>query len=219
MARIPNIIPDEVTRAKYLRHWRSGDLWQTPEKFPRLTAEALFGRPGNLHLEIGSGSGEYLVGEAEANPDELFLGIEASRRAAFYAVESARQKSLENILFIRANFKMLYPLLASNAFSRVALLFADPNYGTKYEKDRIFDADFLDAMASSLTTDGEIRVVTDEEPFFLDMLALAENDPRFVKTHAERYLEDFEPQVKTRFQIAWERKGKPIYRFELKKAG
>jgi tRNA G46 methylase TrmB len=114
---------------------------------------------------------------------------------------------------------MLYPLLAPAAFYQVALLFADPNYGTKYEKDRIFDADFLDAMASSLTTDGEIRVVTDEEPFFLDMLALAENDPRFVKTHAERYLEDFEPQVKTRFQIAWERKGKPIYRFELKKAG
>jgi tRNA (guanine-N7-)-methyltransferase len=215
IARIPNIEPDDATRAKYLRHWRARDLWQHPESFPQLTGQGLFSQEKPLALDIGCGSGEFLVAEAAARPDELFVGVEASRRAAYYAVDQAQQRALDNILFVRADFKMLYPLMRPESLSGVYLLFPDPNYGAKYQKLRIFDGAFLDAMHAALRPDGIIQVVTDEEAFFMELLAMAEADPRFEKMHTERYLTDFKPRRKTRFQQAWERKEKPVYRLEI----
>jgi len=177
----------------------------------------LFGVDKPLVLEIGCGSGEFLVGEAAARPDELFLGVEASRRAAYYAIDLARQERLVNILFLRADFKMLLPLLRPNSLTAVHLLFPDPNYGTKFEKKRIIDLDFLDAMSTALLPEGILQVVTDEQDFFMDVLGVTESDARFDRAHEERYLSTFEPRVKTRFQRAWERKDKPVFRLELKR--
>ncbi len=58
-------------------------------------------------------------------------------------------------------------------------------------------------------------MVTDQHPFLIDMLEIAEGDERFAKTHPERYLTDFSPPAKTRFQIAWEKFDRPVFRFEL----
>jgi hypothetical protein len=54
-------------------------------------------------------------------------------------------------------------------------------------------------------------------PFLLDMLDIVESDLRFRKTHKERYLTDFSPPEKTRFQRAWEKIDRPIFRFEITK--
>jgi tRNA G46 methylase TrmB len=61
--------------------------------------------------------------------------------------------------------------------------------------------------------------MTDHQAFFLEMLTTIEQDGRFEKTHAERYLIGFEPEVKSRFQRMWERHGLPILRCEVRKRG
>ena len=40
----------------------------------------IFGRPGPVHIEIGSGKGTFLLNQAKARPGENFLGIEWARR-------------------------------------------------------------------------------------------------------------------------------------------
>jgi hypothetical protein len=59
--------------------------------------------------------------------------------------------------------------------------------------------------------------MTDHKAFFLELLALLEADCRFERTHAERYLVGFEPEVKSRFQRIWEGHGLLILRCELRK--
>lgn len=219
MGRLKLSPPSEATRQKYLREWSAKALYERNRDFPQLSAATLFGAEAPLEVEIGPGTGEYLCALAAAHPRRVFLGIEASRKAIYLAVQLAEDKGLENILFVRANIKLLYGLIPAGAWQRVYLHFPDPVHKPKDEKYRVFDANFLDVMARCLRAGGEISVVSDKADFFNEMLELAEGDSRFEKTHAERYLEGFDPPVKSRFQQAWERKGLVPRRFVVRKIG
>lgn len=210
-------IPSPETEKKYLFRWRSGDLYQHQESFPRLSRPGLFNSTGALNLEIGCGTGEYLIDLAVTNAEEAYLGVDASSRAIFFAVDLAANQSVDNIKFIQADARFLYPLLEPNSLGQVFFHFPDPNYGGKNRKLRIFDQTFLDQMYTALTPEGTLSVVTDEEVRFYEMLNLAEADLRFHKIHNERYLDQFDPQVESRFHRAWKRFEKPIFRFIVKK--
>lgn len=207
----------EETRNAYLYEWKAKDLVENPRDFPKLTSPAIFGNQAPLEVEIGPGTGEYLCDLAARHPETNFLGVEASRRALSHAVGRAGEAGLENIRFIHVNFKLLYPLMVPESWSKVYLHFPDPVHKRKDEKQRIFDAAFLDKMAQVLIPGGETSVVSDEHSFFMQMLERAEGDARFEKTHPERYLEGFEPPKKSRFQRSWERKGVVPLRFVLRK--
>lgn len=216
ISRVKYILPTEQIAEKYLREWDHRELYEHPENFPSLTTENLFGKPGPLSLDIGTGTGEFLNAAARQHPGRHYLGVDISRRAVYYAVNQAARQKLENILYIKADFNLLYPLFAPNSLEMVYLNFPDPNYGgAKRRKNRIFSPRFLDLMAGSLTPDGRLQVVTDQFPFFRDMLEIAEADKRFRKNHRERYLTDFSPPAKTRFQMAWEKFDRPVFRFGL----
>lgn len=218
IARLPYLMPAPPAAEKYLRQWIGKELYHHPEEFAKLTSEALFGRQAPLTFEIGCGSGEFLVELAKQNPDHCHIGVEVSGRSAYYAVDLARQAALDNLLILRADNTLLYPLMQPDSLHAVYLLFPDPNYGTKHLKKRVVNQQFLDAISHALHPDGLLTIVTDEEPFFMDMLQVIEGEARLEKVHTERFLTTFDPPAKTRFQKAWELKGKPVFRLELRRA-
>lgn len=216
IARIKLIHPSRQTAEKYLLEWESKDLHYAPEDFPRLTGQNLFGGERLFSLDIGCGTGEYVNALASAHPERLFVGVEVSRRAIYYAINTAAERRLDNIRFIKADFRLLTPLFAPNTLDQVYLTFPDPNYGgSKNLGKRLFNRQFLDLMSTALSPQGSILVVTDQEPFLYDMLELAESDARFKKPHEARYLMGFSPPEKTRFQMAWEKFNHPVFRFIL----
>lgn len=217
IGRVKLIIPTPEVQEKYFLHWNSKDLYYNPEIYPEISGAGLFHSSQAIHLEIGCGTGEYLVGLAKSNPNELYVGIETSTRSIYYAIDLAQKNDLNNIRFIQADFKNTYKLIPDKTFKNIILHFPDPNYGKKHLKHRIFDQEFLDKMDSALISEGLLSIVTDQEEFFFDMLKIAESDPRFTKTHEERFLNDFNSEIKSRFQRAWERFASPIFRFELAK--
>ena len=158
-------------------------------------------------MEVGPGAGEFLCFMAEQEPRKKFLGIEVSWRAAVHCAWLAGERALNNVKIIFANFKVLYPLVPEEGWQAVYLHFPDPVYKRKNEKLRVLDQAFLDAAAKGLTGGGRLSVVSDREDFFFEMLELAEGDGRFEKAHGERFLNGYEPEVKSRFQRSWERKG------------
>jgi tRNA (guanine-N7-)-methyltransferase len=217
ISRVKLVPPKPAATEKYLREWSNKDLYHQPNKFPKLSKKNFFNQPGTLEIEIGCGTGEFLNAKAQNNPQRNFVGIDISRRAIYHAVNQAAAKQLDNIVYIKADVKLLYPLLSPQSLEVVYLNFPDPNYGSRYRKHRIFTSDFLDSIYPALITLGKIIVVTDQHPFLLDMLEIAEKDQRFSRPHQDRYLTTFDPIKKTRFQKAWERLKRPVFRFELVK--
>jgi tRNA (guanine-N7-)-methyltransferase len=211
-----NPLTPEV-RQRYLLDWDAVELRRAANTFPPLTSLALFGNQHPLEVEIGAGSGEYLCYLAARSPQANFLGIEVSRRAAYIAVAAAADPVLGNLRILRADFKLLVAVLAPQSWQAVYLHFPDPPHNREDAKHAIFDHAFLDAMAVVLVPGGQLSVVSDKTDFFTRMLALAAGDARFAKIHAEPYLQGFEPEVKSRFQLSWERKGIAPRRFVLRR--
>lgn len=211
--------PDVETRERYLLDLPGRELYRSPDRLPRITSPALFGNHLPLDLEIGCGTGEYLCALAERDPDANYLGVELHLKSLHKAVGLAASAGLANALFVRANFTLMYPLLAPGALRAASLHFPDPNVEPRFRKRRIFSAGFLDAMHRSLAPGGRLSVMTDHAGLFFDMLEIAERDARWERTHAERYLVGFEPPVKSRYQRIWEGHGLSTLRFELTPKG
>jgi tRNA (guanine-N7-)-methyltransferase len=176
----------------------------------------LFGDEKPLELEIGCGDGEFLCSLARRYPATNFVGVEVKEKSVHEAVATAAA-DLDNVLFLKANFRLLYPLLVPGSLSAVYLHFPDPNPRSKFRKRRIFSERFLDAIHAATTPDGKFSVMTDHEDLFVEMLELAESDERWEKTHARRYLFGFDAEGRSRYQRIWESHGLPTLRFELAK--
>ena len=209
--------PTPDAQAQYLLEWSAKALRGGLQDFPQLTSEALFGNDLPLEVEIGPGTGEYLCDLAGRHEGRNYLGIEASRKAVYYAVNAAAERGLANLRFIRANVKLLYPLMVSESWAGVYLHFPDPVHKRKDEKRRVFDQAFLDRMADVLAPGGQISVVSDNEGFFAEMLALAEGERRFRFVEGARGGVEFQPEQKSRFQLFWEGKGVRARRFLIER--
>lgn len=208
---------DERSLEKYLLQWRTGELYANPEEFPRLAAQDLFGKPGLLSIEIGCSTGEYLSSLAGAHPNRLFVGIDINLKSLVVATGHAAAQSLENIRFIKAPMQWLYPLMVPQSLEAVYAHFPDPSLRPKYRKRQLLNQAFMDNMHRALVPGGIISFVTDNAQLFEGLLELVEPDRRFEKTHAERWISGFEPEVKSRYQLYWEQHGIPIKRVELRK--
>ncbi|TAK12813.1 MAG: methyltransferase domain-containing protein [Anaerolineae bacterium] len=217
IARIPNFVPTPEERARYLLHWESRHLFHGTADYPALTPQFLFNTDQPFTLEIGPGTGELLCALAAENPSQNYFGVDLSRRSLYYALHQAAQAGLTNIRFLRADILLALPRLAPASLAGVLLLFPDPNLAARHRRRRAFQPALLDALAVALAPAARILVVSDDEDLFTDMLAIAEADPRYRKTHAAPWLDGFEPPVKTRFQQVWEKKGRVIKRFELER--
>lgn len=211
-------VPDRQSAAKYLLHWTAGDLYSQPDAFPEITSESLFGNNAPLELEIGCGTGEYLCGLAEHNPTHNFIGLDTSLKSLYTAVEKARSLSLHNIRFIRASIQYIFHLMPPSSLQAVYLHFPDPLLRPKYRKRQIFTDELLHHIHQALVSGGHLSIVTDNQELFSNILTLLENDPRFTRTHTERYLVGFDPPIKSRYQLYWESHDVPILRLYLAKA-
>lgn len=209
--------PDVREMEKYLLRWRTQDLYAAPGAFPRLTADGLFGRPGLLSLEIGCSTGEYLCSLARAHPGRFFSGVDINFKSLAVATSNAAAQSLENIRFIKAPMQWLYPLMLPDSLEAVYVHFPDPSLRPKYRKRQLLNVTFMDKMHYALVPGGTLSLVTDNAELFEGLLELVEADRRFERTHSERYLLGFEPEVKSRYQLYWEQHGIPIKRMELRK--
>ncbi|NLE90012.1 MAG: hypothetical protein GX602_03630, partial [Dehalococcoidales bacterium] len=87
-------------------------MTQTKNEYPAISLKVedihgkidsvqIFGRTGTFHIEIGSGRGTFLLNQAQAHPDDNFLGIEWASRYYRYAVDKMGRWNVSNVRLIR----------------------------------------------------------------------------------------------------------------------
>lgn len=131
-------------------------------------------------LEIGFGASEHLIGQAKANPNTGYLGIEPFLNGVAKAVRGIVENDLFNVRVKRADARDELGRMPDAAFDRIFLLFPDPWPKTRHAKRRFVQPDTAQMLARLLKPKGTLRVATDVRvyadwalPIFLDTQGLS----------------------------------------------
>ncbi len=134
----------------------------------------IFGRPGPVHIEIGSGKGTFLLHEARAQPQVNFLGIEWTRRFYLHAVDRIGRWGLTNVRIIRTDAALfLAESVPTESVDCFHIYFPDPWPKKRHHKRRLIQPSNIATLIRCLRRGGDIRLATDHVGYFEQMKSVA----------------------------------------------
>ena len=169
-----------------------------------------------VHLEIGCGKGDFVLGMAKKHPDIKFFAIEKVPDVAVIAMEKVMEAGLSNVRFSCMDAFDLPEVTAPYKFDRIYLNFSDPWPKKRHAKRRLTSSVFLDVYKKMLSPVGEIHFKTDNEGLFeYSLESFVENGFELKNTtddlHNSPWADD---NVITEYEANFSAKGFTIHRTE-----
>ena len=132
----------------------------------RLDPAGLFGVEKPLYVEIGSGKGEFISQYSLQHPEWNFLGFEAREKRIRNILKKISPDRHPNVRIVRMMVGAdISEVLAPVSVAGVFIQHPDPWPKKKHHKRRLFQQDFLNALASVMRTDAEVHVSTDHAEY------------------------------------------------------
>ncbi len=173
-----------------------------------------------LHVEIGSGKGDYWVQMGQQYPDIGWIGIEKNNNVAALAVRKFIQQCPEAtyMLFINDDAEAISSWFDIEEVDVIHLNFSDPWPKKRAHKKRLSNKRFIQQYAQILRPDGEIQMKTDNAALFEYSLLEFQREGWYlhdvsVDFRREEHPEDVISEYESRFM----KLGQPIYRAIWKK--
>lgn len=190
--------PDVIRH--YVRSYASKDLHHRPDDLPPISPAQLFGVDRALVIDLGCGRGEFITAQAQERPDELFVGFEWHDKSIWDAVNRAHAAGLDNVRFIRADFRRALVKVPDRAVSEAFMLFPPPVTRRNRLKNDPLPEATLREIHRALQEGGTFQLVTDSPDYFQAKRALIGTSGLFTDLELSRAFEG----GLTRFQRFWE---------------
>jgi tRNA (guanine-N7-)-methyltransferase len=183
-------------------------LWKR-EKRP-IEWQRVFGRSAGLEVEIGFGLGDFLVRRAREKPENDIVGIEVAWVLVRRALRKIAIAGVPNARVIRADARVCFErVFSEKSLGRAWALFPCPWPKKRHLKHRLFTHDFLKLLNSRLIDDGELLIVTDDQPYFDWILTQVSG------TGFEPHTQSIPPRFLTKYERKWQGLGQQRF-FELR---
>ncbi|WP_313891531.1 tRNA (guanosine(46)-N7)-methyltransferase TrmB [Psychrobacillus sp.] len=177
-----------------------------------------FSNTNPLHIEVGTGKGQFVVGMAKQNPHINYIGIESYDSVIVSALENALEaQPLPNLRLLKVNGVHLENYFAKNDVDRVYLNFSDPWPKIRHAKRRLTHEGFLKIYESVLVDQEEIHFKTDNRGLFEYSLTSMSAYGMLIKdVSLDLHANMPEDNIMTEYEEKFSAKGQPIYRVEAK---
>src|SRR5262250_1414240 len=202
-----------MTRGPLLRPEPAGAEFVTMLTPPDWSA--VFGGPGPLELEIGSGAGAFALGYAARHPGRRYIAIEWRKKYARELEHRARARGLSNLRVVEADARAVIPrLFAPGSLAAIHLQFPDPWWKRAHRKRAILTPAFASLLRERAAPGAVFDLRTDVRARAEEMLETLEAagwrnplgrgtfhpaDPEEVASSRERrYLASGEPVYRAR---------------------
>lgn len=120
-----------------------------------------------LHLEIGSGKGQFIAKLAKDHPDEIFIALEIDRDICYRVAEKKVEHDLCNLIILCTTAELLDLWIPTESIDVLYLNFSDPWPKAKHHKRRLTWPTMLDKYRMILKEGGMLQLRTDHLDFFL----------------------------------------------------
>lgn len=119
-----------------------------------------------LHIELGTGKGQFLAQASSIYPEINWIGIEKVPEPLAKAVEKGEKTGNANLRYIWTDIKHLSEIFAPGEVDRFYLHFSDPWPKKRHYKRRLTYRDFLASYADLLFPEGDLVLKTDSLSLF-----------------------------------------------------
>ena len=133
----------------------------------------LFGAPiKEVWLEIGFGSGEHLLWQAEHHEQVGFIGCEPFINGVASLLGAVEDKDIRTIRVHDGDVREVLPWLPDRSVGRIFMLFPDPWPKKRQLKRRLLSAGTVSELARVLRPGGELRFASDSGDYAAEALLL-----------------------------------------------
>jgi tRNA (guanine-N7-)-methyltransferase len=186
-----------------------------PEQFKGKWNE-IFNNNHPLHIEVGTGKGQFIIGMAKKYPNINFIGIELQESVIVSALDRLIEAELPNVKLLNINAKDLENYFDKNEVSRIYLNFSDPWPKKRHTKRRLTYQSFLNIYENILIDGGEIHFKTDNRGLFeYSLVSFSQYGLTLNFVSLDLHQSDFEDNIMTEYEEKFSKKGNPIYRCEV----
>jgi tRNA (guanine-N7-)-methyltransferase len=130
-------------------------------------------------LEIGFGSGEHLLWQAEHHADVGFIGCEPFINGVGSLLGAVEDRGIETIRVHDGDARDVITWLPERSISRIFILFPDPWPKTRQMKRRLLSLELVRALARILGEGGELRFASDSGDYAGQALILMRQSGAF----------------------------------------
>ena len=177
--------------------------------FDTLDLRAEFGNDNPVELDIGCGTGRFLIARARAHPELNLLGIERLLGRVRTVLAKAERHGLDNVRLLRLEAAYaLDRMLPDAGLATVYIAFPDPWPKRRHHRRRLIQPTTVANLYRVLRPGGTLHVATDHADYYEQVCRLVEGHADWLPTAP--YLPT--PEETSSFERLWCAQGRPIYR-------
>ncbi len=195
----------------------------TPSKNSIVMEESYFRNPiqfdkmyfnnNPIVVEFGIGKGRFMRDYALKSPEKNFLGVEKVNKWLQHSAERIEKANLLNVKLVKTTAELVLSMIPIASVAEFYILFPDPWPKRRHNGRRVIQKEFLESIYEALSTKGKLYIATDHAVYFEWMKKLI--NP-LIGSKFE-VIQDEKPEFISNYQIKYEREGRPIYHFHLRK--
>lgn len=207
-----------------LKHVKNADIIvnnsdyiiQNPEQYKGKFKE-LFLNNNPIHIEIGTGKGNFIINMAKLNPSINFIGIEKYDSVLVRAVQKLENEEIPNLKLIRYDANEIENIF-SKEISLIYLNFSDPWPKERHEKRRLTSPNFLEKYHNIFKDNQRIVMKTDNRKLFeYSVMKFNENQFNIDELSLNLHDDDIKNNVETEYEEKFSKLGYPIYMINVHK--
>lgn len=194
--------------------WYVPDLAANKQEFifPGWHHPGFFERPQPICLEYCSGNGAWVAERAQTHRDCNWVAIELKFERVRRIWSKIKNHHLSNLLAIcgEGDFvtRTYFP---TESVKAVYINFPDPWPKRRHAKHRLVQVPFIQEIERILVPGGQLTLVTDDEAYSEEMIAVVQHVPRLHSLYpAPYYSTDCPGYGSSYFEDLWRQKGKAI---------
>lgn len=178
--------------------------------------QALFNNDNPIHLEIGSGKGDFIINNALTYPNINFIGIEKFTTVAARILSKLENKEIPNLKIIIMDAEEVNEIF-NHEIDTLYLNFSDPWPKTRHEKRRLTSDIFLNVYDDIFIGNPTIIQKTDNQGLIESSIVSFSNYGYKIKEISLDLAKTEIPNIETEYERKFKQLNQNIYYLKVEK--